>query len=118
MEIPIWMGEDFKTPRFMKPISREVTSICTPRICNGFTNPLYNIGSPTDQEWIKIEDGEVRITDKPQEFVPQSHSKAEQIVTKENDIFSQKQKSEFRVFNLVENTCQLLIEEIIHRVYP
>ena len=102
----------------MKPVSREITSICTPRICNEFTNPLYNIGSPTKQKWVKIEDGEVRITNTPQEFVPQSHSKAEQIVTKENDIFSQKQKSEFRVFNLVENTRQLLKEEIIHRMYP
>ena len=60
----------------------------------------------------------MRLTNRPQEFVPQSHSKAEQIVTKENDIFTNKQKSDFRVFNLVENTRQLLTEEIIHRMYP
>ena len=93
-EMPVWMGDDFKTPGFMKPVSKEISSICTPRICNEFDNPLYNIGSPTKQKWVKIEDGEVRITNNPQEFVPQSHSKAEQIITKENDIFSQKQKSE------------------------
>ena len=71
-EITVWMGDDFKTPGFMKPVSREITSICTPRIFNEFTNPLYNIGSPTKQKWVKIEDGEVRITNTPQEFVPQS----------------------------------------------
>ena len=102
----------------MKPISREVTSICTPRVCNEFTNPLFKIGSHSDQKWVKIEGGEVRMTNRPQEFVPQSHNKAEQIVTKESDIFTNKQKSEFRIFNLVENTRQLLSEEIINRMYP
>ena len=58
------------------------------------------------------------MTNRPQEFVPESHSKAEQIVTKESDIFTNKQKSEFRIFNLVENTRQLLTEEIINRIYP
>ena len=58
------------------------------------------------------------MTSRTQEFVPQSHSKAEQIVTNESDIFTNKQKSEFTVFNLVENTRQLLTEEIIHRMYP
>ena len=56
-------------------------------------------------------------TNSPQEFIPACQSKEDQIITKENDIFSQKQKSEFRVFNLVENTRQLLTEEIIHRMY-
>ena len=60
----------------------------------------------------------MRLTNRPQEFVPQSHSKAEQIVTKESDIFTNKQKTDFRVFTLVENTRQLLTEEIIHRMYP
>ena len=50
--------------------------------------------------------------------MPQSHNKAEQIVTKEADIFTNKQKSEFRVFNLVENTRKLLTEEIVHHMYP
>ena len=64
-EMPVWMGDDFKTPGFMKPVSREISSVCTPRICNEFNNPLYNIGSPTKQKWVKIEDGEVRITNTP-----------------------------------------------------
>ena len=68
------------------------------------------------QKWIKIEDGEIRRVNKPQEFIPTSHGKEEQIVTKENDIFSKKQKSEFKIFNLVENTRQLLKEEIINKI--
>ena len=57
------------------------------------------------------------MTSRPQEFVPQSHNKAEQIVTKEADIFTNQQKTEFRVFNLVENTRKLLTEEIVHHMY-
>ena len=53
-----------------------------------------------------------------QEFIPTSHSKEEQIVIRENDIFSEKKKAEFRIFNLVQNTRQLLKEEIIHKMYP
>ena len=70
------------------------------------------------QKWIKIEDGEIRRANSPQEFIPASHSKEEQIVTKENHIFSQKQKAEFKIFNLVQNTRQLLKEEIIHKMCP
>ena len=70
------------------------------------------------QKWIKIEDGEIRRANNPQEFIPTSHSKEEQIVVKENDIFSEKKKAEFRIFNLVQNTLQLLKEEIIHKMYP
>ena len=57
------------------------------------------------------------MTSRPQEFVPQSHNKAEQIVTKEADIFTNQQKAKFRVFNLVENTRKLLTEEIVHHMY-
>ena len=117
-EMPVWTGDDFKTPAFMKPISREISNICTPRICNSFDIPIYNIGSSTMQKWVKIEDGEIRRVNKPQEFIPTSHSKEEQIVIRENDIFSEKKKAEFRIFNLVQNTRQLLKEEIIHKMYP
>ena len=117
-EMPIWYGDEFKKPGFMKPVTRKVTSICTPRVCNQFTNPLFNIGSHSKQKWVKIEGGEVRMTNRPQEFVPQSHSKAEQIVTKESDIFTNKQKAAFKIFNLVENTRRLITEEIVHRMYP
>ena len=48
-EMPIWYGDDFKKPGFMKPVIREVTNICTPRVCNQFTNPLFKIGSHSEQ---------------------------------------------------------------------
>ena len=107
-EMPIWHGKDFRESGFMKPVTREVTSICTPRICNEFTSPLLNIGSHSDQKWVKVDGEEVGMTNRPQDFVPQSHSKVEQIVTKKADIFSNKQKSEFKIVNLIENTRQLL----------
>ena len=72
----------------MKPVTREVTNICTPRVCNEFTSPFFNIGSHLDQKWVKVDGKEVRMTNRPQEFVPQSHSKAEQIVTKKADILA------------------------------
>ena len=56
-EMPIWHGDGFKKPGFMKPFTREITSICTPRICNQFTDPLFNIGSHLEQKWVKIEGG-------------------------------------------------------------
>ena len=58
------------------------------------------------------------MTRRPQEFVPQSHNKEEQIVTKKADIFSNKQKAEFKIANFIENTRQLLSEEIITHMYP
>ena len=115
--LPIWHGEEFEKQGFMKPVTREITGMCTPRVCNQFSSPLFNIGSQSDQIWIKIDGEEVRMTSRPQEFVPQSHNKAEQIVTKEADIFTNQQKAEFRVFNLVENTRKLLTEEIVHHMY-
>ena len=117
-ELPIWHGKEFEKPGFMKPTTREVTSICTPRICNGFTSPLFNIGSQLNQKWVKVDGEEVKMTRRPQEFVPQSHNKEEQIVTKKADIFSNKQKAEFKIVNLIENTRQLLTEEIIQHMYP
>ena len=91
------MGDDYKDPAFMKPVSREITKVCTPRICNEYNNPRYNIGTSTVEKWIKIEDGEIIRTSKPQEFTPTSQSKEEQLVIREDDIFSDKKKEQFRI---------------------
>ena len=115
-KLPIWMGDDFETLAFMKPVRGEVSSICAPRICNSFDNPLFNIGSSRIPKWIKIEDGEIRRSNSPHEFIPASHNKEKQIVTKENDIFSQKQKVEFKRYNLIQNTRHLIKEEIVHKI--
>ena len=78
-ELAVWSGDDYTDPAFMKPISREVTKVCTPRICNDYNNPWYNIGTSTSEKWTKIEDGEIIWTNKPQEFEVTSHSKEEQL---------------------------------------
>ena len=56
-ELAIWSGSDYTDKAFMKAVSREVTQICTPRICNEYSDPWYNIGTPTMENWIKIKNG-------------------------------------------------------------
>ena len=103
-EMPIWHGEDFSVAAFLQPISKKVSKVCTPRVCNSFDNPLFNIGTPEIPNWIRIEDGEIKKSENPQEFVPQSHSNEKQIVTRENNIYSSKQRIEYKKFNLIKNT--------------
>ena len=117
-ELPIWIGEDYQTPAFMRPVSKEVSAVCTPRVCNSFDNPIFNIGSSRLPKWVRIEDGEIKKSDNPQEFIPQSHNKEKQIVTKENDIFSKKQKFEYKKSNIIQNTRSLIKEDIVQKMYP
>ena len=42
-ELPIWHGENFEKKGFMKPVTREITGICTPRVCSQFSSPMFNI---------------------------------------------------------------------------
>ena len=65
-------------------------------------------------DWI----GEIKKSDNPQEFVPQSHNKEKQIVTRQNSIYSSKQKIEYKKFSLIKNTRSLIKEEIVHSMYP
>ena len=58
---------------------------------------------------MKIEDGEIRRSNSPQEFIPASHNTEKQIVTKENDIFSQKQKIKFRRFNFLGDNIFIVL---------
>ena len=67
--------------------------------------------------WVRIEDGDIKKAEN-QEFVPQSHSREKQIVTRPNSIYSNKQKIEYKKFNLIKNTRSLIKEEIIHTMYP
>ena len=50
--------------------------------------------------------------------MPQSHSKEKQIVTRQNSIYSSKQKIEYKKFNLIKNMRSLIKEEIVHSMYP
>ena len=38
--------------------------------------------------------------------------------SQENDIFSKKQKIEYKKFNLIQNTRNLIKEEIVQKMYP
>ena len=63
-----------------------------PRVCNSFDTPLFNIGMNRIQKWVRISKyGEISQSEKPQEFVPQSYNKEEQIVTRQSSIYSTKQ---------------------------
>ena len=66
---------------------------------------------------MKIIGKEVMTTSEPQELVPESHNKGEQILTKTTDIFTEEQKAEYEVFSLVENTRKLITEEIVNHIY-
>merc|ERR1712198_439523 len=69
-ELPIWHGENFDKKGFLKPVTREISGICTPRVCSQLSSPMFNIGSQTDQIWVKIIGKEVMTTSEPQELVP------------------------------------------------
>ena len=78
-ELPIWYGKNFSIPAFLQPISKKISSVCIPRICNKFDTPIFSIGSTKFPKWIRIEkDGEIKRTENPQEFIPQSHNKEHQ----------------------------------------
>ena len=44
-ELSVWSGKNFSTPAYVQLTSKRVSSICTPRVCNGFDTPLFSIGS-------------------------------------------------------------------------
>ena len=50
--------------------------------------------------------------------MPQSHNKEQQIVTRQNNIYSSKQRTEYKKFNLIKNTRNLIREEIVHSMFP
>ena len=92
--------------------------VCTPRVCNKFDTPILNIGSTKLPKWIRIEkDGEIKQTENPQEFIPQSHNKEQQIVTRQSNIYSNKQKTEYKKFTLIKDTRNLITEEIVFSMF-
>ena len=44
-EMAVWVGEDFEKPAYMKAVSRQVSSVCTPRVCSRYNVPWFDIGS-------------------------------------------------------------------------
>ena len=61
---------------------------------------------------------EISQTGTPQEFIPQSHNKEDQIVTRQSNIYSMQQRKEFRKFSLIKNTRDLITEEIVYNMFP
>ena len=55
---------------------------------------------------------------KPKELKLTSHSKEEQIIMREDDIFDDNKKEQFRVFGLIHQTRNLIQGEIVKRMYP
>ena len=117
-ELAVWVGRDFEKPAYMKAVSREVSSVCTPRVCSSYNVPWFNIGSEGEDIWVKIDKGEIFMAQKPKELKLTSHSKEEQIIMREDDIFDDDKKEQFRVFGLIHQTRNLIQGEIVKRMYP
>ena len=114
----MWSGRDFQEAAYMKPISKEVTKICTPRVCTQYNLPWFNIGQEDEEEWVKVVNGELLKAEKPNKLKPTSHSKEDQIIIHEDDIFEDKNIEQFRVFSLIHQTRHLLQGEIVQKMYP
>ena len=72
-------------------VKKRVTLTCTPRVCNSFDPPLFNIGARRVPKWIRISKfSEIIKSEAPQEFIPQSNNKEDQIVTRQSSIHSTK----------------------------
>ena len=72
---------------------------------------LY-IGTNSIPRWIRISKfGEIIQSEAPQDFIPQSNSKEDQIVTRQSSIYSTKQRREFKKFSLIRNAQDLLIQK-------
>ena len=61
----MWSGRDFQEAAYMEPISKEVTKICTPRVCTQYNLPWFNIGKDDEEEWVKVVNGELLKAEKP-----------------------------------------------------
>merc|ERR1711873_174259 len=78
-ELPVWTGEKFEKEAYMKPINRQVTSVCTPRVCSVHNSPIFEIGTEDEEVWVKVEEKEIILTKKPKELKLNSHSKEEEM---------------------------------------
>ena len=76
----------------MKAISRQVTSVCTPRVCSKYNAPWYDIGTEEEDLWVKVNNGKVIMAQKPRELKLISHSKEEEFIMNENDIFDDEKR--------------------------
>merc|ERR1711893_320072 len=117
-ELAVWVGERFEKPAYMKTISRQVSSVCTPRVCSRYNVPWFDIGTDEEDLWVKVNNGEIIMAQKPRELKLTSHSKEEEFIMKENDIFDDEKKEKFKIFGLIHQTRKLIEREIVQKMYP
>ena len=83
------------------------------------STPLFNVGTKKIPKWVRISKyGEISQSEIPQEFIPQSHNKEDQIVTRQSGIYSLQQRKEFRKFFLIKDARDLVTEEIVYKMFP
>merc|ERR1712198_780031 len=74
-ELPVYAGENFEKKAYMKPINRQITSVCTPRVCSVQNSPIFEIGTKDEEVWVKVEGTEIVTVKKPKELKLNSHNK-------------------------------------------
>ena len=118
-ELPIWSGVNLTTPSFMQPTSRRISSTCTPRVCNHFEVPIFNVGSKDNPNWTKINKfGMVTKAEPPRNFIPRSENKNDQIVIGKSSIFITEQKEEFQKLSHIKDARELITSEMIYQTFP
>jgi len=102
----------------MKPINRQITTVCTPRVCSPHNSPVFEIGSEDEEIWVKVEGAEIIATKKPKDLKVNSHNKEETMIMHESDIFDEELKEKFSLFSFVHNARKLLEGTVIQKMYP
>ena len=102
----------------MKPITCQVTSVCTPRVCSVYSSPQFDIGTEEEEVWVKIEDREIVLAKKPKEMKLNSHNKEEEMIMHETDIFDEESKKKFSLFSIIHHTRKLIEGTVVQRMYP
>merc|ERR1711872_781306 len=117
-ELPVYMGENYEIEAYMRPTNRQITKVCTPRVCSKHTSPVFQIGTEDEKIWIKVEDSEIIATKTPKDLKVNSHNKEETMLLHESDMFDEELKEKFSLFTFVHNARKLLEGTVIQKMYP
>jgi len=117
-ELPVFTGENYEIKAYMRPINRQITKVCTPRVCSEHTSPVFQIGTDDEEVWVRVEKTEIVVTKKPKDLKVNSHNKEETMLLHEADIFDEELKEKFSLFSFVHNARKLLEGTVIQKMYP
>ena len=117
-ELPVYIGENYEIEAYMRPINRQITKVCTPRVCSKHTSPVFQIGTEDAEIWIKVEESEIIATKTPKDLKVNSHNKEETMLLHESDMFDEDLKEKFSLFTFVHNARKLLEGTVIQKMYP